>query len=46
VLKNTIDKFKQAGLDDKGEYSKASVRLELLEVKQGTMFILNVEFVI
>ena len=46
MLKNTIAKFKQAGLADKGEYSKASVRLELLEVKQGTMFILHVDFVI
>ena len=36
-LKNTIIKFKQAGLDDKGDYAKASVRLELLEVKQGNI---------
>ncbi|XP_071171555.1 hillarin-like [Mytilus galloprovincialis] len=36
-LKDTIIKFKKAGLDDKGEYTKASVRLELLEVKQGLL---------
>lgn len=34
-LKLSIDKFVGAGLEDKGDYSKASTRLEFLEVQQG-----------
>lgn len=34
-LKLSIDKFVGAGLEDRGDYSKASTRLEFLEVQQG-----------
>lgn len=34
-LKLSIDKFVGAGLEDKGDYSKASTRLEFLEVQQA-----------
>lgn len=34
-LKETIDKFVNAGLEDRGDYTKASTKLEFLEVKQS-----------
>ena len=35
VLKKNLDRFVDAGLEDKGDYAIASSRLEFLEVKKG-----------
>ncbi|XP_062607669.1 lim and transglutaminase domain protein ltd-1-like [Saccostrea cucullata] len=41
LLKVTIDKFVNAGLEDRGDYTKASTRLEFLEVKQTLINAIN-----
>lgn len=38
-LKLSMDKFVDAGLEDRGDYTKATSRLEFLEVHQGKYII-------